>query len=48
MELALTPAWRRALEGLSEARVATELDGVLDKRRQKALLKRRDEMLDTL
>jgi hypothetical protein len=47
LELELNPAWRRALESLSEANLATELDGVLDKRRQKALLKRRDQMLET-
>ncbi len=48
LEVELSPAWRRALESLSEERLATELDGVLDKRRQKALLKRRDEMLESL
>jgi hypothetical protein len=48
LEIDLNPAWRRALEALSEESVATELDGVLDKRRQQALLKRRDQMLETL
>lgn len=48
VELTLSPAWRRALEALNEAGLAEELGGVLDKRRQKALLKRRDEMLETL
>lgn len=48
VELTLTPAWRRALDSLSEENLAEELDGVLDKRRQKALLKRRDGMLETL
>ncbi len=48
VEIVLNPAWRRALEGLSEEGLAEELGGVLDRRRQKALLKRRDGMLETL
>ena len=48
VELQLNPAWRRALEGLDEDRLAEEMGGVLDKRRQKALLKRRDGMLEEL
>ena len=48
VEISLTPAWRRALEALDEETLAGELDGVLDKRRQRALLKRRDEMLEAL
>ncbi len=48
VELQLTPAWRRALEALTPERLESGLDGVLDKRRQKALLKRRDEMLAPL
>ncbi len=48
VEIILNPAWRRALEGLSDERLADELGGVLDRRRQKALLKRRDGMLEAL
>ncbi len=44
-ELKLTAAWRRALEALDAAVLEEELGGVLDKRRRKALLARRDELL---
>jgi len=44
----LTPAWRRALGRLTPELLETEFDGILDERRQKALLKRRDEMLESM
>ena len=46
MELKLNPAWRKALESLTAESVATEFDGILDKRRQKSLLQRRDALLE--
>ncbi len=47
VDLVISPAWRKALEELTEERIATEFDGVLDKRRQKALLQRRDALLES-
>ena len=47
VEIRLSPAWRRALDALTEEGLADELGGVLDRRRQKALLKRRDGMLES-
>ncbi|HEY5623512.1 MAG TPA: metallophosphoesterase [Gammaproteobacteria bacterium] len=47
VELQIGSAWRAALEGLDEDNVAAALDDVLDSRRQRALLRRRDEILDT-
>ena len=47
VELVITPAWRKALSSMTPDSVATDFDGVLDKRRQKALLQRRDELLET-
>ncbi|MEE4161608.1 MAG: hypothetical protein V2I25_03810, partial [Woeseiaceae bacterium] len=44
----LTPAWRRALGRLTPELLETEFDGILDERRQKALLERRDEMLQSM
>ncbi len=46
VELAVGPAWREALETLNEDLVASVLDDVVDRRRQRALLRRRDEILD--
>ena len=47
VELVINPAWRKALSGLTPDRVATEFEGVLDSRRQKALLQRRDALLES-
>jgi hypothetical protein len=44
----LTPAWRRALERLTPELLEEEFDGILDSRRQRALLERRDEMLESM
>jgi hypothetical protein len=41
----LTPAWRAALAGLDEASLTEALGDVLDRRRIRALLERRDAML---
>lgn len=46
VELELNASWRQALELLTEERVAAEFDGILDKRRQKALVQRRDALLE--
>ncbi len=43
--LELTDAWIDALESLSEERIESELGDVLDKRRRRALMARRDELL---
>jgi hypothetical protein len=42
----LTPAWRAALEALDEAQLTAALGDVLDRRRIRALLERRDFLLD--
>jgi hypothetical protein len=47
VELSIGPAWRDALETLDEELVASLLDDVVDSRRQRALLRRRDDILDT-
>ncbi len=47
VELVINPAWRKAMSSLTPESVATDFDGVLDKRRQKALLQRRDELLES-
>ncbi len=44
-ELALNNRWRRALESLTDERLAEQLGDVLDKRRIAAIGKRRDELL---
>jgi hypothetical protein len=41
----VSASWRSRLAGLNEQEVRDALDGVLDERRIKALLKRRDRML---
>ncbi|MDX1506809.1 MAG: metallophosphoesterase [Woeseiaceae bacterium] len=46
VDIRIGTGWRNALESLTEENVAAALDGVLDKRRQRALLKRRDELLE--
>jgi hypothetical protein len=43
----LTPAWRAALEALDEASLTEALGDVLDRPRIRALLERRDELLDS-
>ncbi len=43
--LAINTAWREALSALDEAKLAAELGDVLDERRRRALLARRDELL---
>jgi hypothetical protein len=43
--LALNNRWRRALEALTDDVLDEQLDGVLDKRRLRALATRRDELL---
>jgi hypothetical protein len=43
--LNLTPAWRGALAALDEATLDATLGDVLDKKRRKALLARRDELM---
>ena len=43
--LDITPAWRRALESLDERTLESALGDVLDKRRRRALLARRDWLL---
>ena len=45
--LSFSPGWRRALEGLTDALLAEQFGDVLDKRRLRALLARRDELLAT-
>ncbi|MGI9259727.1 MAG: metallophosphoesterase [Gammaproteobacteria bacterium] len=47
VELSIGPAWLEALEALDEDLVTSVLDDVVDSRRQRALLRRRDEILDT-
>jgi len=42
----LTPTWREALSGLDEATVTSALGDVLDRRRIRALLARRDQLLE--
>jgi hypothetical protein len=42
----LTPAWEQALRGLNEAELADALGDVLDRRRIRALLERRDYLLE--
>jgi len=41
----LDASWREAVSGLTEEQLEAELDGVLDSRRIRALLARRDELL---
>jgi hypothetical protein len=44
--VALTPAWRAALEALDEPTLTSALGDVLDRRRIRALLQRRDHLLE--
>ena len=44
--LAVSRSWKDALSALTEDRLERELGDVLDKRRRRALLKRRDELLE--
>lgn len=46
VELQIGDAWQAALAGLDEAVLEQALDGVLDKRRRRALLARRDQLLE--
>jgi len=46
--LELTPAWRDALEALDETGLTELLGDVLDRRRIRALLARRDQLLETV
>ncbi len=45
--LELTPGWRERLHALGADQLERELDGALNKSRIKALLKRRDQLLDS-
>jgi hypothetical protein len=45
VDLQIGDAWRAALTGLDEANLEKALDGVLDKRRRRALLARRDVLV---
>ena len=45
MPFEITLAWRRALESLDEQTLEAEFGDVLDKRRRRALLARRDWLL---
>ena len=46
VDIRIGAGWRAALESLNEEVIAAELGDVLDKRRRRALLRRRDELLE--
>ena len=45
--LDLGPSWRRALSGLNEELLTEQLGDVLDRRRIRAVLQRRDALLES-
>ena len=46
VDIRIGSGWRAALESLTAENIEAELGDVLDKRRQRALLRRRDELLE--